>query len=75
MNAREPHTGKYALVIAYLINGYEFSEFLMDAGISINILYIETLHRMQLSEAHVKQSNMVFHTVFSRGYKHVPLDI
>jgi hypothetical protein len=48
MNAREPHTGKYVLVIAYLINSYEFSEFLMDAGTSINILYIETLHRMQL---------------------------
>jgi hypothetical protein len=58
-----PEPGKYALVVNPLIDGYEFSKCLMDGGSSINILYLETLHKMNLSETQLKHSPVTFHGV------------
>jgi hypothetical protein len=43
------HPGKYALDVDPIIDSYKFSKVLMDGGSSINILYLEMLHRMKLS--------------------------
>ena len=55
--------GKYPLVVNPLIDGYEFSKTLIDGGRSINILYIETLHRMKLHESHLSYSSVTFHGI------------
>ena len=61
--AKTHRRGKYALVVNPLIDGFEFSKTLMDGGSSINILYIETLHRMKISEIQLNHSSVVFHGV------------
>src|SRR3954469_25223556 len=51
------------MVINPLIDGYEFSKTLMDDGSSINILYVETLHRMKLHESQLSYSSVTFHGI------------
>ncbi len=55
--------GKYALIVNPLIDGYGFSKTLMDGGSSINILYVEMLHRMKISETQMNHSSVIFHGV------------
>src|SRR4051812_28994396 len=55
--------GKYPLVVNPLIDGYELSKILMDCGRSINILYIETLHRMKLHESQLSYNSVTFHGI------------
>jgi hypothetical protein len=61
--AHIPRPGKWALVIDLIIDNYKFSKVLMDRGSNINILYLETLHRMKLSETQLEHSNVTFHGV------------
>ncbi|KAK1631102.1 hypothetical protein QYE76_005417 [Lolium multiflorum] len=53
----------YALVVSPRIDGYDFSKCLMDGGASLNIMYIETLERMNLTKEQLKHSNTEFHGV------------
>ena len=51
------------MVVNPLIDGYEFSKTLMDGGSIINILYIEMLHRMKISDTQLNHNNVVFHGI------------
>ncbi|KAK1648151.1 hypothetical protein QYE76_065956 [Lolium multiflorum] len=53
----------YALVVSPRINGYDFSKCLMDGGASLNIMYLETLERMNLTKEQLKHSTTEFHGV------------
>ncbi|KAK1643003.1 hypothetical protein QYE76_060808 [Lolium multiflorum] len=53
----------YALVVSPLIDGYDFSKCLMDGGASLNIMYLETLERMNLTKEQLKHSTTEFHGV------------
>ncbi|KAK1627439.1 hypothetical protein QYE76_001754 [Lolium multiflorum] len=53
----------YALVVSPRIDGYDFSKCLMDGGASLNIMYVETLERMNLTKEQLKHSNTEFHGV------------
>ncbi|KAK1699018.1 hypothetical protein QYE76_015715 [Lolium multiflorum] len=53
----------YALVVSPRIDGYDFSKCLMDGGASLNIMYLETLERMNLTKEQLKHSNTEFHGV------------
>ncbi|KAK1627545.1 hypothetical protein QYE76_001860 [Lolium multiflorum] len=44
-------------------DGYDFSKCLMDGGASLNIMYLETLERMNLTKEQLKHSNTEFHGV------------
>ena len=46
-----------------LIDGYEFTKCLMDSGSSLNIMYVETLLKMNLTETQLKHSNVEFYGV------------
>ncbi|KAK1621245.1 hypothetical protein QYE76_026762 [Lolium multiflorum] len=61
----------YALVVSPRIDGYDFSKFLMDGGASLNIMYLETLERMNLTKQ-VKQHPVPFsyHVIFGRPTYH-----
>ncbi|KAK1610654.1 hypothetical protein QYE76_034327 [Lolium multiflorum] len=52
----------YALVVSPRIDGYDFSKCLMDGGASLNIMYLETLERMNLTKEQLKHSTE-FHGV------------
>ncbi|KAK1620214.1 hypothetical protein QYE76_025731 [Lolium multiflorum] len=53
----------YALVVSPCIDGFDFSKCLMDGGASLNIMYLETLEKMQLTKEQLKHSNTEFHGV------------
>ncbi|KAK1627829.1 hypothetical protein QYE76_002144 [Lolium multiflorum] len=53
----------YAMVVSPRINGYDFSKCLMDGGASLNIMYLETLERMNLTKEQLKHSTTEFHGV------------
>ncbi|KAK1643567.1 hypothetical protein QYE76_061372 [Lolium multiflorum] len=53
----------YALVVSPRIDGYDFSKFLMDGGANLNIMYLETLERMNLTKEQLKHSTTEFHGV------------
>ncbi|KAK1652596.1 hypothetical protein QYE76_070401 [Lolium multiflorum] len=53
----------YALVVSPRIDGYDFSKCLMDGGASLNIMYLETLERMNLTKEQLKHSTTDFHGV------------
>ncbi|KAK1630584.1 hypothetical protein QYE76_004899 [Lolium multiflorum] len=45
------------------IDGYDFSKCLMDGGASLNIMYLATLERMNLTKEQLKHSTTEFHGV------------
>ncbi|KAK1606156.1 hypothetical protein QYE76_029829 [Lolium multiflorum] len=45
------------------IDGYDFSKCLMDGGASLNIMYLETLEKMNLTKDQLKHSTTEFHGV------------
>ncbi|KAK1631945.1 hypothetical protein QYE76_006260, partial [Lolium multiflorum] len=53
----------YALVVSPRIDGYDFSKCLMDGGAILNIMYLETLERMNLTKEQLKHSTIEFHGV------------
>ncbi|KAK1695161.1 hypothetical protein QYE76_011858 [Lolium multiflorum] len=53
----------YALAVSPRIDGYDFSKCLMDGGASLNIMYLETLERMNLTKEQLKHSTAEFHGV------------
>jgi hypothetical protein len=55
--------GYYAMVVNPLIQGYEFSKCLMDGGSSLNIMYVETLTKLGLSETQLCHSAVTFYGV------------
>ncbi|KAK1662296.1 hypothetical protein QYE76_050455 [Lolium multiflorum] len=58
----------YALVVSPRIDGYDFSKCLMDGGASLNIMYPETLERMNLTKEQLKHNNTEFHGVVPSSY-------
>ncbi|KAK1686207.1 hypothetical protein QYE76_047055 [Lolium multiflorum] len=53
----------YALVVSPRIDDYDFSKCLVDGGASLNIMYLETLERMNLTKEQLKHSTTEFHGV------------
>ncbi|KAK1667861.1 hypothetical protein QYE76_056020 [Lolium multiflorum] len=53
----------YALVVSPRIDGYDFSKCLMDGGASLNIMYLETLEKMNLTKEQLKHNTTKFHGV------------
>jgi hypothetical protein len=51
------------MVVNPMIDGSEFTKYLMDGRSSINIMYIGALKKMYLSETQLKNSNFVFYGV------------
>src|SRR3954462_12843654 len=58
-----PYGEHYAMVINPLINGNEFTKCMVDSGSSINIMYLDTLKKMNLTGANLRRTNTIFHGV------------
>ena len=46
----------YAMVVSPRIDGHDFSKCLMDGGASLNIMYMETLEKMNLFRDQLKHT-------------------
>ena len=51
------------MVINPLIDGNEFTKCMVDSGSSINLIYLDTLQKMNLTEANLRPTNTIFHSV------------
>src|SRR3954452_16972682 len=51
------------MVVSPCIDGYDFSKCLMDGGYSLNMMYLETLEKMNLTRENLKNSTVEFHGV------------
>src|SRR3954470_25033679 len=58
-----PTENQYAMVINPLIDDVEFTKCMVDNGSSINIMYLDTLQKMNLTEANLRRTNTIFHGV------------
>src|SRR3954465_12058398 len=58
-----PMENQYAMVINPLIDGNEFTKCMVYSGSSIDIMYPDTLHKMNLMEDNLRQTNTIFHGV------------
>ena len=58
-----PTENQYVMVINPLIDGVEFTKCMVDSGSSINIMYLDTLQKMNLTEANLRWTNTIFHGV------------
>ena len=51
------------MVINPLIDGVEFTKCMVNSGSIINIMYPDTLQKMNLKEAKLRRTNTIFHGV------------
>src|SRR3954470_21983200 len=51
------------MVINPLLDDNEFTKCMVDSGSSINIMYLDTLHKMNLTEANLRRTSTIFHGV------------
>src|SRR5664279_537488 len=58
-----PHPVNYTLVVNPIVANCRLSKVLMDGGSNINILYMDTLKRMHLSETQLCHKNVKFHGI------------
>lgn len=54
------HGGKSALVLDPIIDGYHLIKVLMDGGSSLNLIYAETLHKMQIDQSRIQPTKTKF---------------
>ena len=58
-----PHLDKYALVVDPIVDNFRLTKVLMDGGSSLNILYEDTLKRMNLAHSQLDYSKVAFHGI------------
>ena len=49
-----------ALVLSPIVDGFRLTKVLMDGGSGLNLIYEDTLHKMEIDRSHIKQSNTTF---------------
>jgi hypothetical protein len=60
---RVPDPGCHALVVAPSVANFQLKKVLMDGGASINIIYLSTLKRMDISTRQLRPSHVKFHGI------------
>ena len=58
-----PQPGKYALVVDPIVDSFRLTKVHMDGGSSLNILYEDTLKRMNLAQSQLEYSKVTFHGI------------
>ena len=54
------HEGLTALVLDPIINGYHFTRVLMDGGSDLNLIYQDTVHKMEIDPTQISHRNTTF---------------
>ena len=60
---RVPEPGCHALVVAPIVAEFQLKKVLMDGGASINLIYLNTLKRMNISTRQLRPTNVKFHGI------------
>jgi hypothetical protein len=60
---RVPYLGRAALVLDAQIGGFDMSKVFMDRGSGINIIFTDTLEKMNISIKNLAQSENSFHGI------------
>jgi hypothetical protein len=58
-----PKPGYYAMVLPAVIEGYDVSRIFIDGGSSINLIYADTLRKMNMSLANLMPTDTRFHGI------------
>ena len=48
------------LVLSPIVDGFRLTKVLMDGGSGLNIIYEETLNKMEIDKSHIEQSSTTF---------------
>ena len=74
-----PHPGKYALVVDPIVDNLRLTKVIMDGGSSLNILYEDTLKRMNLAHNQLDYSKVTFHGIMpgrqAKSMRRIKLDV
>ena len=57
------HAGRTALVLKPIIDGFQFTNVLMDGGSGLNLIYQDTIHSMGINPARIRHSKTSFQGV------------
>ena len=49
-----------ALVLSPIVDGFRLTKVLMDDGSGLNLIYEETLSKMEIDKSRIEQSSMTF---------------
>ena len=49
-----------ALVLSPIVDGFRLTKLLMDGGSGLNLIYEETLNKMEIDKSHIEQSGTTF---------------
>ena len=49
-----------ALVLSPIVDGFRLTKVLIDDGSGLNLIYEDTLHKMEIDRSHIKQSSTTF---------------
>ena len=49
-----------ALVLSPIVDGFRLTKVLMDGGNGLNLIYEDTLHKMEINKSRIEQSSMTF---------------
>src|SRR3954469_13329770 len=57
------NTGQTALILDPIIDGFQFTNVLMDGGSGLNLIYQDTIHRMGINPVRIRYSKTTFQGV------------
>ena len=49
-----------ALILSPIVDGFQLTKVLMDGGSGLNLIYEETLNKMEIDKCHIEQSSTTF---------------
>ena len=55
------------LVLSPIVDGFRLTKVLMDGGSGLNLIYEETLNKMEIDKSHVEQSSTTLEELFPAG--------
>ena len=48
------------MVLSPIVGGFRLTKVLMDGGSGLNLIYEDTLHKMEIDRSHIEQSSTTF---------------
>ena len=55
-----------ALVLSPIVDGFRLTKVLMDGGSGLNLIYEETLSKMEIDKNRIEQSSTIFRGIIPR---------
>ena len=59
-NQNSGQSEQVALVLSPIVDGFRLTKVLMDGGSGLNLIYEDTLHKMEIDRNRIEQSSTTF---------------